>query len=219
MHVSEALRPLKATGETLATIRNQVLLTTILSAQGEVAEAERLAHATLALNRTVNDPWSEARVLTELGVLGLRQGQPTQAQRQLRDGIAVMRELGEWRYVAQALNALGEASLMLGDDAEAQRCFLEGCQTTVAAQALPVALEALAGMAAVRMRAGASESALELLTQILGHPSSSQETKARAEQLRAEVERQLSPQQWEAAQARRRAKSFEAVVQEALSAG
>src|SRR5262249_20512141 len=154
-----------------------------------------------------------------LGALALRQGQPTQAQRQLRDGIAVLRELGEWWYVAQALKALGEATYALGDDTEAQRCFLEGFKTAVAAQALPVALEALVGMAAMRLRAGASESALELLTQILGHPSSSQETKARAEQLRAEVERQLSPEQWEAAQARACAKSFEAVVQETLSAG
>jgi predicted ATPase/DNA-binding SARP family transcriptional activator len=219
MHVSEALRLLKATGETFATIRNQVLLTTIVSAQGELAEAERLAHATLALNRTANDPWSEARMLTELGVLALRQGQPTVAQRQLRKSITVMRELGEWWYVAQALNQLGEASSRLGDDSEAQRCFLEGCKTAVAAQALPVALEALAGMAAVRVRAGASESALELLTQILGHPSSSQETKARAEQLRALLERQLSPEQIKAADARARAKSFEAIVQETLSTG
>jgi len=166
----------------------------------------------------VNDPYSEAQALIELGVLALKQGQPTEAQRQLRGGIALLRELDEWWYIAQALKELGEATSMLGDDAEAQRCFLEGFKTAVAAQALPIALDALAGMAAVRVRAGATESALELLTQIIGHPSSSQETKARAEQLRAELERQLSPDQIKAAQARARAKSFDAVVQETLSA-
>lgn len=121
--------------------------------------------------------------------------------------------------MARALNHLGDASFALGEDTEAQRCFLEALRTAVAAQALPVALEALAGTAAVRVRAGASEAALELLTQIVGHASSSQETKARAEQLRAELECQLSPEQWEAAQARACAISFETVVQETLSAG
>jgi hypothetical protein len=74
-------------------------------------------------------------------------------------------------------------------------------------------------MAYMRVHAGATEAALELLTLILGHPFSSQETRARAEQLRADLERQLSPEQIEAVQVRARAKSFEVVVQEMLNVG
>src|SRR5262245_57050675 len=217
-HIGEALGLIKDTGESFATIRGQALVTAIVSAQGDLPEAERLARETVALSRTFNDPWPEAQALLELGVLTLRQGQPSEAQSHLRESVVLLRELGDRWSTARALNYLGDASIALGEDTEAQRCFLEALRTAVAAQALPVALEALAGTAAVRVRAGASEAALELLTQILRHPSSSQETKARAEQLRAELERQLSPEQWDAAQARACAKSFETVVQETLSA-
>jgi predicted ATPase len=218
-YIGEALGLIKDTGETFATIRGLALVTAITSAQGDLPEAERLARETLALSRTFNDPWPEAQALLELGVLAIRQGQPREAQSHLRESVELLRELGDRWSTARVLNQLGEATFAQGDDSEAQRCFLEGLRTALAAQALPVALEALVGMAAVQGRAGASESALELVSQVLRHPSSSQETKARAEQLRAEVQRQLSPEQIGAAQARASAKSFEAVVQETLSAG
>jgi hypothetical protein len=141
-----------------------------------------------------------------------------EAQRQLRASIALFRELGELWSVARALNHLGDAAYMLGDDTEAHRCFLEGLRTALTAQALPVVLDALMGIAVGRVREGLTESALELLTQILSHPSSSQESQDHAGRLRAEVVAQLTLQQVEAVQARIRATTFEAVVAELLVA-
>ena len=130
-----------------------------MRAQGDLSEAERLAYQTLALSRRVNDAWPEAQALLELGVLARLQGQPIEAQRQLRASIALFRELGELWSVARALNHLGDATYALGHDTEAHRCFLEGLRTALAAQALPVALDTLVGIAVVRARAGLTESA------------------------------------------------------------
>ena len=51
---------------------------------------------------------------------------------------------------------------------------------------------------------------------VLNHPASLQETKNRANDLRAELEVQLTSQQVEAALARAQAKIFEVVVAEVL---
>ena len=60
------------------------------------------------------------------------------------------------------------------------------------------------------------EHALELLLIVLNHPASFQETKNRADRLRAELEAQLTSQQVEAAQTRATAKTFEAAVEAIL---
>jgi hypothetical protein len=57
---------------------------------------------------------------------------------------------------------------------------------------------------------------LELLMHVVQHPASSQEAKDRAEQLRAELEAQLSAQGIEAARARAGPRTFGAVVEELL---
>jgi hypothetical protein len=79
-----------------------------------------------------------------------------------------------------------------------------------------VALEALASFASLQAEPDDREQALELLLIVLNHPASLQETKNRADRLRAELEAQLTSQQVEAAQARVQVKTFEAAVDEVL---
>jgi hypothetical protein len=60
------------------------------------------------------------------------------------------------------------------------------------------------------------QTALEWQLVVLNHPASVQETRERADQLRLELEAQLTSQQVEAANARAQAKTLDAVVGEAL---
>jgi hypothetical protein len=78
------------------------------------------------------------------------------------------------------------------------------------------ALNALTGLAMLEAQQKASQGTLELVLYVLQHPASLQETKDRADHLRAELESQLTRQQVEAAQARAQARTFEAVVDEVL---
>ena len=81
---------------------------------------------------------------------------------------------------------------------------------------MPFALDALAGLAGLQAKQGDRQHALELLLIVLNHPASLQETKDRAEHLRAELETQLTPAKVAAIQARTGEKTFEAVVEDLL---
>jgi hypothetical protein len=78
------------------------------------------------------------------------------------------------------------------------------------------ALDALSGIAALRARQGNIEQAFELALFVLSHPASVQDTKDRAARLRTELETQLTSQQIQAVQARAQAKTFDAIVNDAL---
>jgi hypothetical protein len=106
--------------------------------------------------------------------------------------------------------------LALGNEAEAGRIWREALRIATDIYGTPVALEALAGFASLHAKQGDREHALELLLIVLHHPASFQETKDRAAQLRTELEAQLTSQQVEAAQARAKAKTFAAAVDESL---
>ena len=70
------------------------------------------------------------------------------------------------------------------------------------------ALDALAGLATVQAKQGDRQYAFDLLSIVLNHPASLQETKDRADHLRAELEAQLTPAQIEATQAHAGEKNF-----------
>ncbi|MGE5225166.1 MAG: hypothetical protein ACM3PY_22235, partial [Omnitrophica WOR_2 bacterium] len=82
-----------------------------------------------------------------------------------------------------------------------------------------VVLEALAGLASLQPKRGDMTLALELLLVVLNHPASLQDTRNRANHLRAELEAQLTRQQVEAVRERVRVNTFEAVVEEVLKQG
>ena len=75
-----------------------------------------------------------------------------------------------------------------------------------------ITLEAITGLARLYAKWGDRERALELLLVVLDHPSSLQETRDRAANLRGELGEKLTDQQVEAAQARARDATLEAVV-------
>jgi len=79
---------------------------------------------------------------------------------------------------------------------------------------MPVVLEALVGIAGLRVKRGETQSALELLLMVLNHPACDQEIKSRAEKPRLELATQLTPMQIESIQSHAREKTLEAVVDE-----
>ena len=82
---------------------------------------------------------------------------------------------------------------------------------------VPILLEVPVGIAGLRSKKVEKQSAFQLLLIALNDPVCDQETKNRAEKLRAELETQLTPTQIEAIQAHAGEKTFESVVEELLS--
>jgi cytochrome c553 len=119
--------------------------------------------------------------------------------------------------IVLSLVYLGEIKAAAGDLLEARRIFLEALPLALEVQAIPLALDALMGLAYLAARTGQAEQALELSICVSCHPASTQEAKDRAEQLGVELEPQMTAQQLEIAQARAQTKSLEATVRELLN--
>jgi tetratricopeptide (TPR) repeat protein len=120
------------------------------------------------------------------GVLG---DQP-QARQHLLDSLALNQERRDPVGSARTLNQLGLLALAEEDYAEARRCFQQSL-VLCRERAMPVTLEALAGMAQLLVKRDERARALDLIAYIQNHPASDRETQVQIERLRAELEVQL----------------------------
>ena len=216
--LSESLTAFRVIGDPDAMAFCLQILSRTATVLGKHAEAQRLLDESREIYRALNNKWGIGNTLISLGQMALTLGEATPAESLFRESLALFTEIGDRRSVAYALDHLGRALSEQGADHEARYCFLDSFKVAVEVQAVSVALDTLVGLAAVQAKEWATEHALELLTYVLGHPSSSRQTKDRAERLRAELESQLSPQQIAAAQVRAQDRTFEAIVAEILGA-
>jgi tetratricopeptide (TPR) repeat protein len=181
---------------------------------GRYDEARAALEESAALNRSIGFGWGLGAAYRGLGIVDQARGEHQQAVVMFRKGLDIFTELGGSWWVARVLAEMGRSMLALGNEAEAGRVWREALRMAIDTRGTPVALEALAGFASLQAKQGDRQQALELLLLVLNQPASFQETKERAAQLRAELEAQLTSQQIEAAQARAKATTFEAAVEE-----
>jgi hypothetical protein len=119
--------------------------------------------------------------------------------------------------MALALSYLGVVRHRQAMTQEAKACFLQAYDLATEMQSLSVALEALVGLAGVRVQEGSIEPVLELFVHVMNHPASNQRTKDRVQELRVGLAALLTPQQLQAARTRAQAQPFETVVAEILA--
>jgi predicted ATPase/transcriptional regulator with XRE-family HTH domain len=209
--IAEALRDRWSMALALAT------LGIVAYAEGEHREAHSLLRRSLEAARAVGDPRRLVVSLSYLGAAAHAIGEYAEARQMLRESLAISRVTGDRWGMMLALTNLGDATYALGTYPEAWQAFREALQTAIEAQAIPIAMEALVGLASLMAKDGATEQAVEWSVHILQHPANAKKAKDRAERLRAELESQLTPQQLETIQACVQAKTFEAVVAEILA--
>jgi predicted ATPase/transcriptional regulator with XRE-family HTH domain len=181
-------------------------------AQGAYVEAQQLLQEGLALSQSLADRFNIASAQSGLGMVHQARGQAIEAQHYFEQSMAIWREIGDQGSLAQTLNQLGETLLQLGHRSEAHDCFVEALAVAREAQITPVILDALLGVASLRAGEEAVEEALEMVVYICEHPASTQKARGRAQELRAALQRQLSPRQIEAIQARAREMMLSAVT-------
>lgn len=214
--LAEAAAIMRRYGDRISTARALGFLSASTLALGRHDEAGQLAQESLSISREINDPWGMANVLIVLGIIAQAQADASSALSFFRESLALYRQIGDRWSMARVLNNLGETLASLGQPIEARRSFFNALQTANEVQAIPLALDALMGLAALQAKEAAIEPALELLAHIRQHPTASQETKDRAEKLRLDWKAQLTSQQLEAFEARVQARNFEGIVKEIL---
>jgi predicted ATPase/transcriptional regulator with XRE-family HTH domain len=185
-------------------------------ALGRFDEARKALEESVQLNTSVGARWNLGHAFQGLGAVAQAQGEHQRAADLFLKAVDTFTELGGRFYIGQSLAQMGQSLFALGNDVEAERIWRESLSIAAEIRGVPVVLEALVGIASLRAKRGETQSAFEFLLIVLNHPACDQETKNRADRIRAELEAQLTLTQIEAIRVRTGEKSFEAVVQDLL---
>ena len=187
-----------------------------LSKLGRYEEAKTFMHESIALCAQAKNRWGLGTAYRFLGLATLAAGQFAEAQVHFRKSLEVFGEYFVGWDIARSLTYLGDATMLSGDLAGARRIYLDGLRLSMQEKAIPIALDALSGLSNLQAQAGRAEPALMLCHFILNHSSSDDETKTRAQQLRAELEAKLSPEQVASARAKAREKTFDVIAKDMI---
>jgi tetratricopeptide (TPR) repeat protein len=163
-----------------------------LVARGNAHEAQVLLRESFMLASAAADRFGMAIALQHLGVVALEQQQPDEAVYLFHEAVGLMRTIGSRWDLARALNQFGAAQWAAGKLTDAGATYREALATALEAQAIPDALQALAGMAAYAAQSGRYADALALATRILRDRSARTETQAQAEQVRRQTYARLA---------------------------
>ena len=183
---------------------------------GLIQDGKTHLYESLDISRSIGDRFGISMACNSLGLILLKEKNAVAAQHMFQESMNVSSEMGEKWIMQQSLVNLGFSKFALSEVAEAQECFLLALRLASEANLIPCILDSLAGMAWIYAGQGKQEVAMDLVIQVEKHPAVTQDTKARAEQLRLELNTRFSSRQIEMAQARASEKTFEAVVEELL---
>jgi ATP/maltotriose-dependent transcriptional regulator MalT len=122
-----------------------------------------------------------------LGLLALAQGHWHTAQSLLRKSLDLFAGFITGWDVVRSLVYLGEATAVAGDPFEARRILGEARDLALEVRALPLAFEAMIGLAGLQARVGETEQALQLVGCVERHSASTHEIRERAVRLRAQL--------------------------------
>ena len=215
-HFSEALIIVRQLGDPSMTAHVLSYFGRMLQASGEYQEAKKLLLEGLELARKTNYRFAIGLALDGLGKVAYGEGNYEKARDFYSESASLFREAGDHR-LARTLNHQGLNSLALGDTTDAQNAFRTALRMAIEGGLVPIALNALTGLAALEAQQSASQGPLELIVYILQHPSGDQETKTLAARLQVELESKISQEEIEAAQQHAKTKNLDEVVRKFLA--
>lgn len=185
---------------------------------GHYAEAETCLRESLTLCSQVGDRWGMGTAYRYLGLAYLAQGKLAEAESYLNKSLDVFDKFVTGWDIARSLTYLGEVRAAAGDLASAEHIFRQALVTALEAHSPPLALDALIGLADLQARAGHAEQALAVALLVSHHPAGAAETKERANQLCAELERRFTPEQVANVERQARTKTIEKLARELFMA-
>jgi tetratricopeptide (TPR) repeat protein len=157
-----------------------------------------------------------AGTLNNLGEVTRLQGDYSTAQRHYQEALDIAKEIDSQRLVAITYCNLGHTNVTLGDNRAAMHCYHKAIRITMIIEAIPIALESLAGLAQVTARTGQAERALEFLGLARHHPALMSDTKPIIESILADLRAKLPSDVVEAALKRGNTLELDTVVAEIL---
>jgi predicted ATPase/transcriptional regulator with XRE-family HTH domain len=187
-----------------------------LSQLGRFQEARAFMRESIALCEQAKNRWGMGTAYRFLGLACLAEGQLTEAQAHLRKSLDIFGENFIGWDIARSLTYLGDAIRLSGDLAGARPVYCDALRLSVETRTVPIALDALVGLASIGAQSGAPEQALMLSCFVLDHPSGEEETKFRARQIMDSLVAELRPEQVEAERVAAQSAVLELLAQETL---
>ncbi|MEM7344545.1 MAG: tetratricopeptide repeat protein [Chloroflexota bacterium] len=169
--------------------------------EGDQLEAKQVLQESLALYKIVGDKQGIAIVLNNLGYVSYQLGDYEDATQQLQDSLELRREIGYPRGIAATLNNLGHVASAQKDYPRCKAHYTKSLEITLNIQAIPLALDALEGLATPLAIDGETTHSLNILNLILHHPATNKETRARGTRSLSTLEPLISPEMQVIAQA------------------
>ncbi len=154
----------------------------LANAEQDFVAARRCYEESQLIFKEINYKPGRAASLGNAGVVAMRLGELAEARQLHEESLILKRELGNRRSISISLINLGEVTTLLGELDAARRAFHEALRLTMAIQAYPLALDALAGIAGLLAQDGQRAQAVQLLRLAYHHPASGSETQEKAAQ-------------------------------------
>jgi predicted ATPase/transcriptional regulator with XRE-family HTH domain len=179
-------------------------------------EARASMRESIALCEQTRNRWGIGIAHRYLGTVEMAEGQYAEAEACFYKSMEVFSEYPEGWDFAMTLIYLGEVKLMTGNFDEAQTNYRDALRLAHRANAIPVALDSLLGMAQLYGYTGKLEHGLELIYCVLNHPFGTLETRERAEQLLAKLDIKTNRQKANSVRENPQFRTFDQIVAEAL---
>jgi predicted ATPase/transcriptional regulator with XRE-family HTH domain len=189
-------------------------LTPTLVKLGRYKEAETYLQESLALCSRSGNRWGSGTAYRYLGLTKIAQGNHVEAQALLRQSLEIFSGYIVGWDIAISLIYLGEATLAAGNLQEAKPIYLDALQVATTAKAIPLALDALIGLADLNARVGEYQLAIQLAFFVQNHAISTQENKDAAGRFLTEIEKRLPASQMQTARTKASDHSLKTIVQE-----
>jgi predicted ATPase/transcriptional regulator with XRE-family HTH domain len=180
-------------------------------------EARGYLQESLSLVTPLEDPWNVGTAYGNLGIVELAQGNPSEARMLLQKSVSLFNDLGMLGDMAFYLTHLGQAAAASGAVDEAEHHWLDALRIAHEARALPTLLANLIRLAQLHADRDDIPRAYKWATFVSSHPASWQDSKNRAEKLRAELGSKLSAGQLESISSSSDEESLDDFVQETLA--
>jgi predicted ATPase/transcriptional regulator with XRE-family HTH domain len=176
-------------------------------------EAEKSMSESITLCEQTKNRWGKGTAYRYLGLVKIAEGQFVEAEANIRKSLEVFSDYTIGWDIACSVTYLADIIRMSGNLYKARKNYLDALHLSIDAKAIPIALDALAGMSHLYAQTGSLKHALVLCYFILDHSSSEDETKNRIEELRAGLERKFSAEQILSVRAETKRKSFSEIIE------
>jgi predicted ATPase/Tfp pilus assembly protein PilF len=153
-------------------------------ARNQFAPAKEFYARSVEMFEQINHQPGRAAALTNSGFAALRSGDLDEARKLLDQSLLLKQNLGNQRSIAITLINLGELEIALGEMAPARRHLLDALGRLYNLRIMPLLLDAVGDLAAIRAAEGDVETAVPLFIMVQNQPETTSET---AEKVRRQL--------------------------------